>query len=113
MNSVNLIGRLTADPDMREYKKSKKETGTIAKFTIAVDRNGDDTNFINCTAFGKSAEFTELYLTKGMKIGISGYIHTGSFQNKKGDTVYTTEVIATDFTFCEPRKRKEREKDEE
>lgn len=103
MNSVNLIGNLTKDPDVSEYGKGKNK-GTRATFTIAVN-NGDNADFIRCVCFGKKADFADEYLFKGTKIGVSGSITTGSYENKDGDTVYTTDVLVNDFTFCEKKSR--------
>lgn len=98
MNSVNLIGRLTKDPESRRSKDME-----VATFTLAVDRPGKDsgTDFIRCVAFGKSAEFAEDYFTKGLRVGVSGRIQTGSYENKDGDTVYTTDVIIDRLDFAD------------
>lgn len=101
MNNVVLIGRLTNDPDVRY---STGETSmAIAKYTLAVDRDGKDkgTDFIRCVAFGKLGEFAEKYLSKGMKIAINGRIQTGSYDDKDGRKVYTTDVIVARQEFCE------------
>lgn len=103
MNRVNLIGRLTRDPEIRVTPAGL----TVATYTLAVDRpvkkEGEERNadFIRCTAFGKTAEFCERYLFKGTKIGVDGRIQTGSYTDKDGKTVYTTDVIAESHTFCE------------
>lgn len=109
MNRVILMGRLTRDPDVR-YSQGE---GTIsnARYTLAVDRNvsrnsGDDqptADFISCVAFGRTAEFVEKYLKKGTKIAIEGRIQTGSYTNKDGQRVYTTDVIVDRHEFCESR----------
>lgn len=104
MNSVQLIGRLTRDPDVR-YADSGS---TIAKFTVAVDRRfkqegGDTADFINCTAFGKTAEFIEKYFSKGKKIALNGRIQTGSYINKDNIKVYTTDVVVENVEFVESR----------
>jgi single-strand DNA-binding protein len=103
MNKVCLIGRLTKDPKVDGYGKGKN-AGTVAKYTLAVDRDKDNTDFIRCVAFGKGAEFAEEYLSKGMKIGITGEIRTGSYEDKDGNTVYTTEVLVNQHDFCESKK---------
>lgn len=104
MNSVVLIGRLTSDPEIREYGKGKN-AGMVASYTLAVNRSGqDEADFIRCSTFNAGAEFVEKYLKKGMKIAVNGEIRTGSYENKKGDTVYTTEVIVKQHEFCEPKK---------
>jgi single-strand DNA-binding protein len=104
MNSVQLTGRFTADPDVRYT-----DAGTsIARFTVAVDRRfkrqGEpDADFIRCIAFGKTAEFIEQYFHKGMKIGINGRIQTGSYTNKDDQKVFTTDVIAESVEFEESK----------
>ena len=104
MNNVILIGRLTADPEVNEYGKGKN-AGTVAKYRLAVNRAGsDEADFISCVAFGKGAEFVGEYLSKGMKIAVRGELRTGSYENKKGDTVYTTEVLVNQHEFCEAKK---------
>lgn len=104
MNSVNLTGRLTRDPDIRYT-----DGGTsIARFSVAVDRkfaqeNGPKADFPNCIAFGKTAEFIEKWFSKGMKIEVTGRIQTGSYKNQDGNTVYTTDVVAEQVGFAESR----------
>ena len=104
MNSVQLIGRLTRDPEVR-YTDSG---ASIARFGLAVDRrfkqeNGADADFINIVAFGKTAEFIEKYFHKGMKIALNGRIQTGSYTDKDGKKVYTTDVVAENVEFCESK----------
>ena len=105
MNRVNLIGRLTRDPEIRMSQGGL----AVATYTLAVDRQvkkeGEERNadFIRCTSFGKTAEFCERYLSKGTKIGVDGRIQTGSYTDKDGKTVYTTDVIVESHTFCESR----------
>lgn len=101
MNNVVLIGRLTKDPDVRSTQDGKM----VARYTLAVDRRGKDAgaDFIGCVTFGKSAEFAQKYLNKGTKIAITGRIQTGSYQNKEGKTVYTTDVIAENHEFVESK----------
>lgn len=102
MNNVVLTGRLTANPDIRN-----SQSGTaIASYTLAVARRAtkDETDFIRCTAFGKTAEWAEKYLAKGMKIAVEGRIQTGSYKDKDGRTVYTTDVIVNSHEFCESKK---------
>lgn len=103
MNVVILIGRLTRDPDIRAG-----ENGMVARYTLAVDRgykrDGEpDADFLNCKAFGKSAEFADKYLHKGIKIAVEGRIQTGSYTNKDGNKVYTTDIIVNHHEFCESR----------
>lgn len=105
INSVNLTGRFTRDPDVRYT-----DGGTsIARFTLAVGRrfkrDGEQTaDFINCVAFGKTAEFIEKYFRRGMKLELTGRIQTGSYTNKDGAKVYTTDVIAEQVGFGESRR---------
>ena len=107
MNKVILMGRLTRDPEVR-YSQGDNATA-VARYTLAVDRrfnrNNDDqtADFINCVAFGKSGEFAEKYLHKGTKIAITGRIQTGSYTNKDGVKVYTTDVVVEDHEFAESK----------
>lgn len=105
MNKVILIGRLTKDPDVRYSTNQNGEQSCVARYTLAIDRRGKDAgaDFISCVAFGKQGEFAEKYLKKGMKIGLSGRIQTGSYTNKEGQKVYTTDVIAEEHDFCESK----------
>lgn len=100
MNQVVLVGRLTKDPDVR-YNPSGM---AVARFTVAVDRRfkregQPDADFISCVAFGKTGEFIEKYFTKGKLIGLTGSIQTGSYTNKDGQKVYTTDVVAENVEF--------------
>ena len=102
MNSVQLIGRLTRDPEIRYTDGG----ASIARFGLAVDRrfkqeNGADADFINIVSFGKTAEFIEKYFHKGMKIALNGRIQTGSYTDKDGKKVYTTDIVAENVEFCE------------
>ena len=101
MNKVVLMGRLTADPDVKTVQGN--DPLKIARYTLAVDRRGDRTDFPVCKCFGKTADFAEKYLRTGTKILIEGQILTGSYETKNGDTVYTTEVIVDHHEFCERR----------
>ena len=111
MNKVILIGRLTKDPDIR-YSQGNSDMA-VARYTLAVDRrfgkrDGDQTaDFIPCVAFGKSAAFAERYLHQGMKIAVNGRIQTGSYTNRDGVKVYTTDVIVEDQEFVESKSRDE------
>ena len=111
MNKVILMGRLTRDPEVRY---SQGETAlAIARYTLAVDRrfarrgdgNGNEqtADFISCVAFGRSAEFAEKYLRQGTKIAVTGRIQTGSYTNKDGQRVYTTEVVVEEQEFAESK----------
>lgn len=107
MNKTILCGRLTADPDVR-YSQTA-EPMAVARYTLAVDRKfkkeGEQSaDFINCVAFGKSAEFAEKYYRKGTKIIITGHIQTGSYTNKDGQKVYTTDVVVEEQEFAESKK---------
>ena len=107
MNKVQLVGRLTRDPEIR-YSQGENATAT-ARFSVAVSRrfkNSEgnyDADFINCVAFGKSAEFVEKYFKKGMAIGLTGRIQTGSYTNKDGQRVYTTDVVVEETEFVESK----------
>lgn len=106
MNKVMLIGRLTRDPEVR-YSQGEHPTA-VARYTLAVDRkykhDGEQTaDFINCVAFGKNGEFAEKYLHKGIKIAVCGRIQTGSYTNKDGQKVYTTDIVVEEHDFCESR----------
>lgn len=107
MNKVILMGRLTRDP---EYHAPASEQGTaVARYTLAIDRpkrEGQEAqaDFPNCVAFGKSAEFAKNYLNKGTKILVTGRIQTGSYTNKDGVKVYTTDVVVEQQEFCEAKR---------
>ena len=105
MNNVTLIGRLTRDPEVRYTAKTQM---AVARFAIAIDRpTAKDrekiTDFPNILVLGKQAENCERFLTKGSHVGIQGRIQTGSYKNKNGDTVYTTEVLASYVEFLDWR----------
>ena len=109
MNKETLIGRLTNDPDIR-YSQGEKST-CVAKFYLAVarkfKREGEaDTDFINCVVFGKLAESVEKYLKKGMKIALSGRIQTGSYTNRDGAKIYTTDIVVEEWEFVESNNHK-------
>ena len=106
MNKVVLMGRLTRDPEVR-YSQGEKATA-VARFSLAVQRrfkrDGEaDADFINCVAFGRQAEFAEKYFRQGMRICISGRIQTGSYTNRDGVKVYTTDVVVEEQDFCESK----------
>ena len=106
MNSVILIGRLTKDPDVKTSNSGTK----YARYTLAVDRrnaknDGDQTaDFISCVCFGKGAEFAEKYLFRGTKILVEGRLQTGSYTDRDGHKVYTTDVMVEQHEFVEPRR---------
>ena len=106
MNKVILMGRLTRDPEVR-YSQGENALA-IARYTLAVDRrfqkNSDQSaDFISCVAFGRSAEFAEKWLKQGIKVCVTGRIQTGSYTNKDGAKVYTTEVVVEDQEFAESK----------
>lgn len=107
MNRIILMGRLTKDVETRG-----EDTNMVARYTLAVDRkykrdDSDNVDFIPCIAFGKGAEFAEKYLKKGTKIVVSGRIQTGSYTNKDGQKIYTTDVIVEEQEFAESKKASE------
>lgn len=107
MNKAILMGRLTRDPEVR-YSQGENATA-VARFTLAVDRRyrkaGDnaEADFISCVAFGKQVEFVEKYFKQGMKMVASGRIQTGSYTNKDGQKIYTTDVVLEDIEFAESK----------
>ena len=106
MNKVILMGRLTRDPEVR-YSQGDNATA-VARFTLAVDRrikrdNEASVDYINCVSFGRSAEFAEKYFHKGTKIVITGRIQTGSYTNKDGQKVYTTDIVIEEQDFAESK----------
>ncbi len=111
MNKVILMGRLTRDPEIR-YSQGEQSTA-VARYTIAVDRrfrrDGDEqtADFINCVAFGRQGEFAEKYFRKGIKIAITGRIQSGSYTNKDGQRVYTTDVVVEEQEFAESKSASE------
>lgn len=106
MNKVVLMGRLTRDPEVR-YGAGENSTA-VARYTIAVDRrfkrDGEqNTDFIGCVAFGRNAEFAEKYLRQGTKIVLTGRIQTGSYTNRDGQKVYTTDIVVEEQEFAESK----------
>ena len=100
------MGRLTKDPNVR-YSQGENQT-CVVRFTLAVDRRRaknqeQATDFISCVVFGKTAEFAEKYAKKGTKFVVAGRIQTGSYQNKEGQTVYTTDVVVEEMEFAESK----------
>lgn len=107
MNKVILVGRLTRDPEIR-YSQGDNPL-CICRYTLAVDRrfkreNEQNADFIQCLLFGKSAEFAEKYFRQGLRVSVSGRIQTGSYTNKDGVKVYTTEVVVEEQEFAESRR---------
>lgn len=113
MNKWIGSGRLTRDPEVRYSQGANGEQMAVARYTLAVDRRqrktGDQqtADFINCVAFGRSAEFAEKYLRQGIKMIVSGEIRTGSYTNKDGQKVYTTDIIVDAQEFAESKKSAE------
>lgn len=106
MNKAILMGRLTRDPEVR-YSAGDGSMA-VARYTLAVDRrfkkeSGQDADFISCVCFGKSAEFVEKYFRQGMKVTIAGRIQTGSYTNRDGQKVYTTDVVVEEQEFAESK----------
>lgn len=108
MNKVFLIGRLTDAPRINSSTKQDGTQFMVATYTLAVDRRRaaegqQQADFISCKCFDSRAEFAEKYLTKGMKIAVSGKIQTGSYTNKDGVKVYTTDVLVEEHEFCDSK----------
>ena len=106
MNKVILMGRLTRDPEVR-YSAGENALA-IARYTLAVDRrfrrDGEaSADFISCVSFGRTAEFAEKYFRQGLKIAVTGRIQTGSYTNKDGQKVYTTDVVVEEQDFAESK----------
>ena len=109
MNKVILMGRLTRDPNVRySPRNNSQEEMAIARYTLAVDRRGakdgqQSADFISCVAFGRDGEFAEKYLKQGTKVVVTGRIQTGSYTNRDGQKVYTTDVIVEEQEFAESK----------
>lgn len=106
MNKVSLIGRLAREVDLRH--SAGENPIAVARYTLAVDRrvkkDGEvNADFVNCLTFGKSAEFAQKYFTKGLRVGVTGRIQTGSYNNKEGVKVYTTEVVVEEQEFADSK----------
>lgn len=108
MNKVLLLGRLTRNPEVR-YSQNGDQQMAIARYTLAVDRRGQKkegqqtADFISCVAFGKLGEFAEKYLKQGTKVAVTGRLQTGSYTNKDGQKVYTTDVVVEECEFAESK----------
>lgn len=100
MNTVILMGRLTKDPQVATRGETK-----VARYTLAVDRRTKEkeADFISCVCFGRSADFAEMYLHQGTKIVVEGRIQTGSYTNKDGQKIYTTDVVVNSHEFAESK----------
>lgn len=106
MNKIVLMGRLTRDPEVR-YSQGANATA-VARYSLAVDRrfkrDGEPTaDFINCVAFGRTAEFAEKYFRQGLKVVVTGRIQTGNYTNKDGVRVYTTDIVVEEQEFAESK----------
>lgn len=103
MNNVSLVGRLTKDPELKITQSGL----SVCRFTVAVDRpySKDQTDFINCIAWKKTAEFITNYFSKGQRIALTGSIQTGSYTDRDGKTVYTTDINVNNVEFCESKKQ--------
>ena len=112
INKVVLLGRLTKDPELRYAAGS----GTaVCRLTVAINRQlkKDETDFINCVAFGKTGETIAQYITKGRQIAVTGSIRTGSYESNSGEKRYTTDVIVETFEFVESKKKETNEFDKQ
>lgn len=103
MNSTNLVGRLTRDIEIRQTSNGK----SVGSFTLAVNGYNDNTDFIRCQVWGKRADNLAKFTHKGSQIGITGRISTGSYQDKDGKTVYTTDVVVNSFDLLDPKENKQ------
>ena len=100
MNKVILVGRITRDPEIRVNQEQKE----IARFTVAINRNKRETDFINCVAFDKKAELLEKYFKKGDRIGITGRLQIGSYTNKEGQKIGTADIIVDEIEFLQDKR---------
>lgn len=108
MNKTCLVGRLTAKPELR-YTQSNK---SVVRFTVAVNRQGEGADFINCTAWGKTAENIANYLDKGSMISVEGRIQTGSYTNNQGQKIYTTDIVAESVQFLSNKRSNQAEQEQ-
>lgn len=110
MNKFIGIGRLVRDPEIRFSQGKNGEKVCVARFTLAIDRKSkvkageQNCDFLNCIAFGKTAEFVEKYLKMGIKISTEGQVRTSSYTNKEGKKIYTTDIVADSIEFVESKK---------
>lgn len=116
MNKAILMGRLTRDPNVR-YTQGAENT-CVARYTLAVDRRAkqegqQSADFIGCVAFGRNGEFAEKYLKQGSKIVVTGHIQTGSYTNRDGNKVYTTDIVIEEQEFAESKAAAERNQQQE
>ena len=111
MNSITLVGRVTADPDIRVA--NNKEQTTVAHFTLAVYRTKDTTDFINCVAFRETVELVEKYFTKGLRVAVNGSLNIDVLENKNGTRSYYTKVIARNVEICQSKTEGSERKDDD
>lgn len=111
MNSITLVGRVTADPDIRVANNG--EQTTVANFTLAVYRNKDTTDFINCVAFRETAEMVEKYFTKGLRVAVNGSLNIDVLENKNGARSYYTKVIVRNVEICQSKTETSEKKDDD
>ena len=111
MNSITLVGRVTADPDIRVANNG--EQITVAHFTLAVYRTKDITDFINCVAFRETAELVEKYFTKGLRVAVNGSLNIDVLEDKNGTRSYYTKVIARNVEICQSKTESSEKKDDD
>lgn len=111
MNSITLVGRVTADPEIRVAKN--KEKTKVATFTLAVYRDKETTDFIKCVSFRETAELAEKYFTKGLRVAINGSLNIDVVENKDGDRSYYTKVIARNVEICQSKNESSERKDDD
>lgn len=111
MNSITLVGRVTADPDIRVANNG--EQTTVAHFALAVYRNKDMTDFINCVAFRETAEMVEKYFTKGLRVAVNGSLNIDVLENKNGTRSYYTKVIVRNVEICQSKAESSEKKDDD
>lgn len=111
MNSITLVGRLTADPEIRVTKN--KEKTTVANFTLAVYRDKETTDFINCVAFRETAELAEKYFSKGLRVAVNGSLNIDVVNNKDNSRSYYTKVIVRNVEICQSKTENTEKKDDD
>lgn len=111
MNSITLVGRLTADPEIRVAKN--KEKTAVANFTLAVYRDKETTDFINCVAFRETAELVEKYFSKGLRVAVNGSLNIDVVDNKDNSRSYYTKVVVRNVEICQSRTESTKKKDDE
>ena len=107
MNNITIHGRLTRDPELKDYKTKKGETGQTCKFSVAVDRRfGEETDFFSCVTFGKLSEVIDKYFSKGSEIVVSGEMQCNPYEAKDGTKKYPWTLVVSQFDFCGGKKDK-------